>query len=200
MYCSSCGHNNPDGSKFCEKCGASLSISGHTKAKMASSSPLRKLASIGGALVIICFFLPWVMASCSSGGLFGEDVEIKASGLELATGRIHDLDTLYNMGSYSGYDSNELTDETSTPLFFLIPLLGLGAFYSLTDKKSGSIVAMICGILGIIFLIVFGVKFHNAKEELELSSYSMLSMKLQFGYFLAWIGFILQTILGFLGL
>jgi len=195
MFCSTCGHKNPEGSKFCESCGSPMPVSENANMKKKSSSALRRLASIGGALVLICFFLPWVMASCSSGGLLGGDIEVKASGLELATGRIHDLDVLYN-----SYSADEIAEETSTPLFFLVPILGLGAFYSLTDKKSGSIVAMICGILGIIFLIVFGVKFHNAKEELELSSYSMLSMKLQFGYILAWIGFIFQTVLGFLGL
>ena len=196
MYCSACGHKNPDGGKFCEKCGAPLPVSAGIKRKAVSSSPLRKLASIGGALVLICFFLPWVMASCSSGGIFGRDVEIKASGMELATGRIHDLDTLNNFGSSSGYD----TEEMSSPVLLLVPLMGLGAFFALTNNKNGAIIAMVCGMLGIIFLIIFGIKFHEAREEMEMGSYSMLSMKLQAGYFLTWVGFILQTVLGFLGL
>jgi hypothetical protein len=76
----------------------------------------------------------------------------------------------------------------------------LGAFFALNDKKSGSIVALACGMIGIIFLIVVGSKFHQIKEEMAMNSYNMLSMKYQIGFYLSWLGFIAQTALGAWGL
>lgn len=191
MYCSNCGHQNPDGGKYCESCGSVLDGSTAKKTSPQTAKiPLRKLASIGGALVIICFFLPWVMVSCSSSGMLGEDIEIKASGFELATGKVNDLKDLYGQSQMlSDYD----LDQDASPVLFIIPLLGIGGLIALNDKKSGIVVALVCALLGMVSLIIFGNNIHQLKEEYIASSYGMLSIHYQPGFYLVWIGFVVQA-------
>lgn len=203
MFCSNCGHKNAVGNKFCEECGYPLDDSKGVQREGATKiSSFRKLSSIAGVFVIICFFLPWVMVSCSRGTLFGGDIEIQVSGMELATGRIKDLEDAYGMADALQNFSNQVSDspDIATPELFLFLVFALGSFFALNNKKSGSIVAFVCGIAGIIFLVIFGIKFFQLKDEVESSSYSMLSMKIQGGYILSWLGFIAQTVLGVLGM
>lgn len=85
MFCTNCGHANPESSRFCEQCGKPLETGQHvppakpgnsflpTFAK--TSTPIWVLvAVIAGAAVILGFILPWMSA-----GLFGYGV--KVSGL-----------------------------------------------------------------------------------------------------------------------
>lgn len=74
MYCTNCGHANPDNSRFCEQCGTPLTGGQQTQLAK-SSTPIWALVSvIAGAAVILGFLLPWMSA-----GLFGYGV--KVSGL-----------------------------------------------------------------------------------------------------------------------
>ena len=85
MYCTNCGHKNPENSRFCEQCGTPLQAgqqtppaSSGTGFKLpfaASTAPIWVLVSvIAGAAVLLGFLLPWMSA-----GLFGYGV--KVSGL-----------------------------------------------------------------------------------------------------------------------
>jgi len=85
MYCTNCGHANPENSRFCEQCGTPLQTgqptpparpgTGFVPPVAKSSMPIWVLVSvIAGAAVILGFILPWMSA-----GLFGYGV--KVSGL-----------------------------------------------------------------------------------------------------------------------
>ena len=196
MYCSNCGHKNPSNGKFCEACGKPLDNVSKQVTSQSVKSPFQKFASIGGALVIICFFIPWLMASCSSGGYSAEYPEIKLSGWELATGRVNELDEFYDIaGAYYEYDL-----EDGSPALFLVPLMGIAGLFVLSDKPSSSLIATICGGVGVLILIIFGINVGNYKDELVSGTYGMISIRYQFGFYMTWLGFIIQTLAGVLKL
>jgi len=85
MYCTNCGHANPENSRFCEQCGTPLTGGqptppvrqgmNYAPPVAKSSIPIWALVSvIAGAVVLLGFLLPWMSA-----GLFGYGV--KVSGL-----------------------------------------------------------------------------------------------------------------------
>ncbi len=85
MYCTNCGHKNPENSRFCEQCGTPLEGGRQTPSAgqgtkyvpsvAKTSLPIWVLVSvIAGAAVILGFLLPWMSA-----GLFG--FSVRASGL-----------------------------------------------------------------------------------------------------------------------
>lgn len=92
MYCSKCGHANPDNSRFCEQCGTPLQAGqqtpptgqhypptgpggGYQPPRAATTTPIWVLVSvIAGAAIILGFVLPWM-----SVGMFGFGV--RSSGL-----------------------------------------------------------------------------------------------------------------------
>ncbi len=49
MFCTQCGHQNPDGSRFCSRCGAALSRPGAPEGSVESTSTI-SLAALEGAL------------------------------------------------------------------------------------------------------------------------------------------------------
>ena len=60
MFCSKCGTENPEGAKFCSKCGAGLGVAatpteGGTKPETESSTGLS--ANVAG---LLCYVLGWV--------------------------------------------------------------------------------------------------------------------------------------------
>ncbi len=195
MFCSNCGHKNSPNSKFCEACGKPIAGSVPSKTvRAAGKTPWKKYASVGAVIVLICFFLPWVMVSCS-GGVFGNDVEIKISGWEFATGRIRDLDDLYSIANSLQGEMREYGQDHVTGLF-LVPVLALGGLLVFSNLKGSSVIASVCGALGIIGLIFFAIMIGQTKEDMAMGTYGMLDMRYQFGYFMTWVGFIIQTMAG----
>ena len=74
MYCSNCGHNNPNGAVFCEKCGAKITAAGNNGANQTGQAPgyrkidhllkenpsfknhnAEKLSKTGYTLMVICY-------------------------------------------------------------------------------------------------------------------------------------------------
>lgn len=73
MYCTNCGHPNPENSRFCEQCGKPLEFGQQSPAKKAM--PIWALAAVVAAgATFLGFLLPWMSA-----GLLGFGV--KVSGL-----------------------------------------------------------------------------------------------------------------------
>lgn len=200
MYCTYCNHPNVDGNKFCENCGKPL------VAKEAVSVPVpqaiapsraswtRRLASVGSALVLICFFLPWLLVSCSFDP--NGDSGIKVSGYEIASGNYQIAENLNQFGGLFGGSSYETSNsDVAYPLLALIPLVGALGLMALNGRASGSVAAIIAGILGIGGMLLFSLAVSRLQPDLQGM---MLQTSYQTGYWGSWLGFIWLVVAGFL--
>jgi hypothetical protein len=84
--------------------------------------------------------------------------------------------------------SNQVSDspDIATPELFLFLVFALGSFFALNNKK---VVPCCFCVWNCRYYIPgnFGIKFFQLKDEVESSSYSKLSMKIQGGYILSWL-------------
>jgi hypothetical protein len=209
MYCTYCGHPNPEGSKYCEDCGKlideQLSVPSATQVNGNHTGWIKRLTAIGGVIVILCFFLPWVLVSCTALGI---NTGIKASGYEIATGnyslskQVNQLNQLGGLfGSSYGIDTTSAYGFTAYPALVLIPLLGAIGIYSLSGRRSGSVLAVITGVLGVLAMILFTIIVNN-KVGSQINSYGMgvFHFTYQIGYWGSWIGFLWLLITGMVSL
>ena len=199
MYCTYCNHPNADENKFCENCGKPLLrqqahpplLSPQPKPAVRPAQPswARRLASIGSAVVIYCFFLPWILVSCSF------DVEnrsgIQISGFEIASGNYkisEDLNQYTALLGGNPYAPSNNDANYASPLLALIPIVGAIGLISLNGRVSGSIAAILSGILGMGGMAVFTVVALAYGNELSQSL--LLKMQFRAGYWGMWLGFI----------
>ncbi len=181
MFCTYCGHQNSDGAKFCGSCGKPLvpvqtqaqnpvSPAHQTYQPQATSYQKPKLspkwASIGASIAILCFFMPWAMASC--GGM-----SVQVSGWQVSTGNY-----------LEGYQPQ------AYPGFFLILVFALLGFVSLMGNRTGAIVAVASGIAGLIGMIIFSSGLNNEANA------NYITVSLMVGYYGEWLGFLTMAGLG----
>jgi hypothetical protein len=203
MYCTHCGYQNTAGSKFCESCGKSLITSQPRAQVMPSrrvtpaktvptstpvdwSSWLRRLPSIGAAIVVYGFFLPWVLVSCNLS--FGSsDSGIKASGYEIASGNYAALNQLQEYSALFGNYEQVDSQETNTPMLWLILVLGFVGFLALSGGRVGSVFAILAGILGISGMSIVTLRLSGLGQELSRQG---LRLQLEEGFWITWIGFV----------
>jgi hypothetical protein len=189
MYCTYCGSQNSEGTKFCGNCGKPLvpvetqkAVNPNPPVSPQSFVPPRtipttssqnikvgpKWASIGAALAVLCFFLPWLKV-----GALG--VGVGVSGWQMAT------------GSYGGIIGALYL---ARPSIFLILLLGLLGFICLNGKRWGAKVVIGCGIAGVIGMIIF------SSQITEISGF-WVQVKYGVGYVGEWLGFLILAGVGF---
>lgn len=194
MFCTYCGHQNSAGNKFCEACGKPLAVkpAGTVSTSVPVSKTtdwskwLKRLPSLGAAFVIWGFFLPWVLVSCSVS--FGDsDSGITASGYEIASGNFAALQEIRVFGSMFGAPEDLNAQESSTPLVWLILVLGIVGLLALNGRLSGSIVAILVGISGVAGMTIATIRFSEVGKELSMEG---LKLEFQNGFWLTWIGFI----------
>ena len=206
-YCGDCGKKNDASARFCERCG-------HSLAPIQPPPPLpfppkqrswiSRVASIGALIAIVFFFLPWVSVSCSASSLSMPSTTV--SGYQIATGHIPLLDNLNSIGSYFGDSSlgmdtsgasdlvmNALNNKASSPAVWLILVIGGIGLFSLLGGKKGGKVAMIIGILGILSLIIFGIKISGINSQISISGFKI---KTEAGLVFEWLGFLFMTGMG----
>lgn len=189
MFCTYCGSQNSEGTKFCGNCGKPLvpvptqnTVNPNPPVSSQSYVPMPtipanntqktkvgpKWASIGASLALLCFFLPWLMVSCSG-------MAVRVSGWQLSTG---------NYGN--GYQNQF----QAYPAIFLILLFGLIGFACLNGKRSGAIAAMVSGVAGIIGMIVVSSNLGSQTTLYVQVSYEV-------GYYGEWLGFLIMAGVGF---
>jgi hypothetical protein len=189
MFCTYCGSQNSEGTKYCGNCGKPLvpiptqntvnpnlpvpsQSNTATPTVTVDSSPKTKVgpkwASIGASLVLLCFFMPWLMVSCSG-------MAVRVSGWQLSTG---------NYGN--GYQNQV----QAYPAIFLILLFGLIGFACLNGKRSGAIAAMASGVAGIIGMILVSSNLGSQTTLYVQVSYEV-------GYYGEWLGFLIMAGVGF---
>lgn len=197
MYCTYCNHQNDEGNKFCEKCGKPL-VRQQTTLSSTPIIPLpsqtswaRRLASIGGAIVIYCFFLPWLLVSCSVN--VGNNTGIEVSGYDIASGNYKLTQNLSQLSTLFGGNVNQTSNtNNSFPLLALIPLLGAIGLLSLNGRVSGSIVTMLTGFLGIGGMAIFTIAALTYGNELTQSM--LLQLGFRIGFWGTWLGFLWQVV------
>jgi hypothetical protein len=198
MYCTYCNHPNPDENKFCENCGKPLirqQVSPPPVPQPARSSQTswaRRLASIGSAIVIYGFFLPWLLVSCSLD--VNKKSGIEVSGYEIASGNYKITQNLSQLGTFFGtntYDTSAAN--TAYPLLAVIPLLGALGLVSLNGRVSGSVIAILTGLLGIGGMAIFTITAVAYGNELRQSM--LLELNFRQGFWATWFGFMWQVII-----
>jgi hypothetical protein len=194
MYCINCGHPNLETNKYCEKCGKPLAHQVRSQPQRATQPNIngnwvKRTPSIGSALIIICFFLPWVLVSCSIGG--SNDTGFRATGYEIASGDYSAMNSINQLSQLMGGTPSTMTEDAAYPIFAVIPLLGMIGLVSLNGKSSGSVAAIISGLFGIVGMVFFTIKATSYGNELSLTA---LQLKFQSGYWGTWIGFLWQTL------
>ena len=189
-YCTNCGQQNPPSNKFCENCGSTLTQGSQPPPPpfRHPSGTRRRLPAAGSALVLICFFFPWVMVSCNVS--WAASTSVSATGYEIATGNYSALQGLSNAYSYLGGAASQLPQTQSFPLLWAIPLLALAGLLCLNGRSSGTTVAVIAGILGAVGLIIFSIKASDLDRQLQLAAFSL---RYREGYWGTWLGFLWQT-------
>lgn len=197
MYCTYCNHPNPDGNKFCENCGKPLVRQQvppppvQQPPRPSQTSWARRLASIGSAIVIYCFFLPWLLVSCSLD--VNKESGIEVSGYEIASGDYKITQNLNQLGTFFGantYDSSSAN--TAYPLLAAIPLLGAIGLIAFNGRVSGSVIAILTGLLGIGGMAIFSITAVAYGNELSQSM--LLELNFREGFWGTWFGFIWQVI------
>lgn len=157
---------------------------------------LKRIAAVGGPLVILCFFLPWLFASCTVSSMLGGEAQgFNVSGLEIATGDYRFLDQISSLAGMYGGDTSQMGDMNleAKPFVFLVPLLGLVGLAALNGRASGQFVAAAAGVLGVITMIVIGSQLGKVMDDAMNSGFTI---EYRLGYYGVWIGFIWMVILG----
>jgi hypothetical protein len=202
MYCTYCNHPNPEGNKFCENCGKPLArqqqasppspqLTAQPTPHPSQTSWARRLASIGGAIVIYGFFLPWLLVSCSLD--VNKTSGIKVSGYEIASGNYKITQNLNQLGTlFGGNTYTPSGAETAYPLLAAIPLLGVIGLIALNGRVSGSVVAITTGLLGIGGMVIFSIVAVGYGSQLSQSM--LLQLSFREGFWVTWFGFIWQVI------
>ena len=197
MYCTHCNHPNPEGNKFCENCGKPLARQQASPpppqptSRPSETSWARRLASIGSAIVLYCFFLPWLLVSCSLD--VNKTSGIKVSGYEIASGNYKITQNLNQLGTLFGgntYDTSSA--ESAYPLLAAIPLLGAIGLIALNGRVSGSVVAILTGLLGIGGMAIFSITAVTYGSQLGQSS--LLQLNFREGFWGTWFGLLWQVI------
>jgi hypothetical protein len=143
---------------------------------------------------LICFFLPWLLVSCSFDSNGNSGIEI--SGYEIASGNYQVTKNLNQFGNMFGGSPYETSNaDMAYPLLALIPLVGALGLMALNGRTSGSVAAIIAGILGIGGMLLFSLAVSRLQPELQSM---MLQTSYQIGYWGTWLGFIWLVVAGFL--
>ena len=208
MNCPNCGQANSNTAKFCVACGRPLAapvpipIPAQPQTEVVSARPqwLKRLPTIGALFVILCFFFPWIMVSCSVDILhLTQGQGIQLSGFDIASGNVPEMpggDTLQDLFYLTGLSVFNMPKSYSVFLFFF-PLMALLGLISLNGKLSGLIVAFFAGLLGLIGMLLFLVGVSQMGKEL-----AEVGMRLQFrlGFWGACFGFLWQTVTAVIGM
>lgn len=206
IYCGKYGHPNDPASKFCEVCGEPLTAKNAEERSMVaepqkSKKWISRLSSMVAGLIILFFFLPWVSVSCNYSLLSSQ--KIKASGYQLASGDFPLINKATDITSLvSGYDIgsdqiNEIKSQASTPVLWMVLVLGIIGIFCLLGGKAGGAISLIVGFLGIIFLISLASKLSTLSSQIQMMGFKINTEP---ALVMEWLGFILLIVIGIIAL
>jgi hypothetical protein len=199
MYCTYCNHPNVEGNKFCESCGKPLKVQQSVLAPVPQDRPAtkaswaRRLASVGSIIVLYSFFLPWLMVSCSLDVNGQSGLEV--SGYEIASGDYQIAEDLNQLGALFGGSGYESSSTDAYPVLALIPIIALFGLISLNGHVSGSVTAILSGLMGMGGMTIFGITALAYGKKLNEG---MIQLQFEEGYWGAWLGFIWLAVVAIL--
>lgn len=146
------------------------------------SSKGHKVGSSGATLAILCFFMPWILASCG-----GQTVQV--NGWELAAG------TTIGQGFYA-------QQMEGRPILFLVLLAAFGVFYlAYSAYKRGTLTPNMDGYgligLGALPLLILLISFSGVKDQ---AAQQGIYVEFQFGVWGVVLGYIAAIAGGVLNL
>jgi hypothetical protein len=197
MICESCGHDNPKGSRFCEKCGQQIDMPSRPAAAAEASKPAFKepssqpvpdglkyfpedappgigevlsrlwngvllnvrerLPALGGLLVLVGFFIPWVKTGGGNGLFY---IIQGVQGLE----RLSGIKDMTSLGA-----NNLLFIELVALGLLLVPIAGLVGLLSLTGTHRIRTAGVTMATMALVDLYLFFFSFLFGKIGVLIS-------------------------------
>jgi len=206
MFCTFCGAKNTETNKFCLECGKPLvkpdgtsvgggslnrsvdkaqatSIPGSdliSNFKLSGKENMKRMATVGAVLVLICFFLPWLMVSCS----FNPSEGLELSGYDMVT-MTSDVNSLAN--SFSPYSYGQPAYDDSSTFFIVLVLaipvcVGISLFFLYKPSRAGVIFFTVVAILALLFFSFMIADFKSSAQQ------DGIIISFRIGFWGTWIG------------
>lgn len=154
---------------------------------------IKKLSPAAFAVIIICFFLPFVSITCG-----GQSV-MTLTGIKLITGAEYKAQNMFDQQTMMD-DTMGMKKEQENidpqPMALLALLMAVaGAGLSFIRKKMTAIICAVVSVLGAVFLLLLKASLDgDIPSEAEM----VVSIEYQFGYWLALLLFIAEAVLQWL--
>lgn len=181
MYCTNCGREVSSAETFCPYCGIQLTVDNVPDDLNVSKYGItgRSILKILSAIIMICFFCPSFLVSCS-----GTEV-VTFSMAELAVDR--------------EYMGEQIEGNFMFALFLILPLISLVYLFIKSRRKShGRVCAVVSMICSVSALVIYFMAKGNLEED---AGYALeLQMMLAFYIYIlcGFINIFLGTYLDFL--
>jgi hypothetical protein len=139
-------------------------------------------------LIFICFFFPFVAASCSDGPI------ILITGMQLSFGFDINSSSLGSDLNYYQMQNNNSPLHSDINAFALFPLISIiiGIITCLFKSKFVSLISLVINLTGITFLCLLANQINNTSNYIQY--------RIEYGLYLSLSGFIFSTILSSLNL
>ncbi|MCY7406820.1 MAG: hypothetical protein LH631_05410 [Alkalinema sp. CAN_BIN05] len=164
---------------------------------MATQAPISKVSPALFALVVLCFFMPFISISCQN-PMSGGDIElVKMNGIEVAMGKEIKMPRADSMGLPSSKTSTKTQSVPSNPIagiVFGIACAGIAVGFIAVPQQY--IVQAGLGSLGALMLVVLKLTVDSnlASELKKASGGSTMNMPIVatygMGYWLAFLSFL----------
>lgn len=154
---------------------------------------LKKFSPALYFIIAFCFFLPFVNLSC------GGQTVMSLTGFQLITGAevkpqgMFGQENIFGQQDKSEEKSEKIEAQPLALFAFLMAILGL--LLSLLKKKTTALLCTVVSALGFIFLILLKVDIDG---DAAISGQGVIQIDYQFGYWLAFLLFLLAAIVQWL--
>jgi hypothetical protein len=212
MFCIHCGEKNSENSKFCINCGKPIEVSKKPAPPQQAEPPISRssvrdsasqriaeesrglgglniqqikmVARIGAIIILVCFFMPWTMVSCS----LYTDEGVEYSGFEIAT---HPSDIKseleYVYFSFGEEGPSSFGVMLFTIMLVAIPVSAAIGIYLLNSPSPNRSTALRVSVGAVACLIIISMMFGSVKSDME---YLGFTMSYRIGYWGTWLGLI----------
>lgn len=158
-----------------------------------------KISGIGFAIVLLAFLMPFMAVKCANTKL------VSLSGLKLATGgkvTLSGMEDLMEAGDFDVEEDEETNEEKLKVNFFalLALLAGIGGLVTaLVMGKDKYLIPLVIAGVGIIAMLLIKTGLKGQMDLEDAGEYAgVIKIELQFGFILAFLGFIFAGVMAYL--